>query len=130
MAGVRRWRFQAEGETYTVPLNPNAMTPLFPTRAITARPVVHGDKVLLFEGSTPPTNWQFSGDILDEAHHEALRHWVYDITQRVMIRDHYGRDIECVLTQFEPVPKRALNRPWRHTYTIRALVLKVGAPSA
>ncbi len=125
---VKRWRFRAEGEDYTVPVNPNAMAPLFPTRAITARTTTAG-AVLLFEGARQPAAWSFQGDILNAEHYEALRHWVYDIKQRVIITDHYGRDIQCVLTDFKPEPKRAVNRLWRHTYAVSATVLSVSAPT-
>lgn len=128
MPTIKRWTFRAEGQAYTVPVNPNAMTSLFPTRAITARTTTAG-AVLLFEGARQPAPWSFSGDILNAAHYEALRHWVYDIKQRVVISDHWGRDIECVLSSFAPVPKRALGKYWRHTYEISGTVLRVGAPT-
>lgn len=129
MSVVRRWVFTAEGQTYTVPMNPESMQSLFSERQVTGKATLAG-RVLLTEGVQPPTQWQFSGQILDADHYEALRHWVYDIKQRVVITDHFGRKIQCVLTSFAPEPKRAVGRYWRHTYTVKALVLSVGAPSA
>lgn len=125
---VKRWRFRGEGEDWTVPINPNAMSSLFPQRAITARTTTAG-ATLLFEGARQPAPWTFSGVILNAAHYEGLRHWVYDIKQRVIITDHYGRDIQCVLTAFTPTPVRGVNRPWRHTYEVSATVLAVGKPT-
>lgn len=127
MSIVRRWIFAAEGHTYTVPLNPEAMQSLFGQRAVTAKATLAG-RVLLTEGVTPPVTWSFSGQILDAEHFEALRHWVYDINQRVTITDHFGRRIVCALQSFTPEPKRAVGHAWRHTYTVKALVLSVSAP--
>lgn len=127
-----RWVFlySATGETYTPPLNPNAMTSLFPSRKITTQTATGvGGQVLMFEGNTPPQDWTFQGNILDEAHFEALRHWTYDIKQRIQITDHFGRPIVCVLTDFDAVPKRSVGVYWRHTYSVKAIVVSVGAPT-
>ena len=128
MPAVRRWRFTGGGEQYTVPQNPASMSSLFPTRNVTARTTT-GGRVLLTEGATPPQSWSFEGSCRTKAHYEALRHWVYDIKQRVVIRDHFGRDIECVLLSFDAKPKRSLDVYWRHEYSISALVISVTAPT-
>lgn len=130
---VQRWVFTnpSTGETYTVPRNPDAMTSPFPSRTINAKhsTAITG-QVLLTEGAPQlAANWQFSGTMADSRHYEKLRHWVNDINNRVQITDHYGRVIDCVLLNFDPKPKRDMHRYWSHTYTITALVIRVGEPT-
>jgi hypothetical protein len=125
---VRRWVFHDPyiNETYTVPINPREMTSPFAEANITVRASTAVDgQVLLFQGQTPPANWSFTGAILDYGHYAAFEKWASDERRRrIRITDHYGRVLECVLLSFEPTPKRALGRPWRHEYTMKALVTK------
>jgi hypothetical protein len=87
------------------------------------------NKTLLYEGLTPAKAWQFSGPILDKQQFTDLTSWVYDRKRRVIINDHYGRNISCVLTTFEVTPKRRNGYYYSHEYTISALVLAVSAPT-
>lgn len=129
---VRRWVFTDPytNETYTVPLNPREMTSPFADLNISQRHTTAVDgRALLFEGSSPPANWQFSGAILDANHYAALLAWK-EKRRRIRITDHYGRQIEVLLVSFNPTPKRSLGKPWRHEYTMDALVLaKPTAPT-
>lgn len=136
MNGVQRWRFfdpydpDPRTNIYTFTFNPNEMSSPFPQRNVTAETTTAVDgQTLFFEGNARPTEWSFAGDILDAAHYEALRSWVYDRRRRIYIYDHFGREIQCVLTAFTPTPKRSVCRYWRHTYEIRAFVFKVGNPT-
>jgi len=130
---VLRWVFHdptgAEPD-YTVPINPNTMTAIHPRKNITTEVTTAIDgKVLMWQGQTKPVDWSFGGDILDEAHYEALRHWVYDKNYRIKITDHFGRVLTVVLASFEPLPKRAINVYWRHTYTVTGILIKATAPT-
>ncbi len=131
MPTYKRWTIADASSTYTFWPNPNAMTSPFGKRNITSKPTTAVDgQVLFFEGGKNAAEWTFSGDILDKAQYEALRHWVYDrIGRRVVVSDHFGRAIACVLTEFKPTPKRAVGKYWRHTYEITALVVSVGPPT-
>lgn len=131
---VHRWRLEdpylPDGDpdkVYVFPYNPNDMTSPFGQRAIssTATTALTG-QALFFEGQMKPVEWSFSGDILDATHYEKLRHWVYDKKRRLNLYDHFGRKIVLQLTKFDVKPKRAVNRYWRHTYEISALVISVG----
>lgn len=116
--------------TYEFDVNPNAMTSPFPERNIAVRSSTALDgKPLLFEGPTAPVEWSFSGNCLTAVQYDALRFWVYDkLGHRVIVEDHFARRIECVLKKFDPTPRRDIHRYWHHTYTINALVVKVGRP--
>lgn len=131
MPAFKRWILSDANGSYTFPNNPNAMTSPFGARNISTKVSTAVDgQVLLFEGNRSPVEWTFSGDILDHELYESLRSWVYDrIGRRVTITDHYGRAIIAVLTKFDPTPKRAVGKYWRHTYTVTAVVVRVGAPT-
>lgn len=127
---VRRWIYTDPyvPETYTVPINPREMGSLFAEKPVTSRQTSARDgQALLFEGSAPPAPWTYSGTILDSAHYAELLRWSQK-GNRITITDHYGRVIPIYLVRFDPTPKRSMGKPWRHEYTMSALVL--GAPSA
>lgn len=129
---VVRWIMEdpVTSETYTVHINPNEMTSLHPKKNITSRVTTAIDgKTMLFEGRAEPVEWQFSGAVLEYAHYDALKDWVYNKNYRIRIRDHWGRIIVCYLTGFDPTPKRSLQHYWRHQYTITAIVFSVGEPT-
>lgn len=135
MVAFKRWKFIDPYDTnpatreYVFPINPKTMSDPFPRKNITsATTTAVGGKALLFEGNTPPHEWQFGGSILDADHYEALRSWTYDRRNRIIVEDHFGRQFTCVLTQFSPEPKRAVGRYWRHEYQVSGYVL--GTPTA
>ncbi len=121
-----RWVFDdGAGETYEVPVNPNKMGKLKAARNVTTKVTTAvGGQTLFFEGRRPPQNWTFSGSLFDREHYEAFDKFVYD-KGRITITDHYGRIISCVLTDFDPQPKRSIGVPWRHDYTVTGLVYDV-----
>lgn len=131
---VRRWVITDPYDgnpltnTYHFPRNPSDMTSLHAERAISSMATTN-NKTLLYEGITPAKNWQFSGPILDKQQFLDLHAWVYDRIRRVVINDHYGRNISCVLNTFEVVPKRRTGHYYSHDYTVTALVLAVSAPT-
>lgn len=131
MGAYLRWTLTDPAGTYTFNPNPNQMTTPFPARNISMQMTTAVDgQVLLFEGAKTPAQWTFGGDCMTAAQYEVLRSWVYDrVGRRVTVTDHYGRAIVCVLVKFDPVPKRAVGRYWRHTYEISAVVVRVGAPT-
>jgi hypothetical protein len=131
MPAFKRWTIHDANGTYTFFPNPNGMTSPFPARNISAKVTTAVDgQVLMFEGGRQAKEWTFSGDIIDAEQYEALRSWVFDrLGTRVQVSDHFGRVIDCVLTDFKPTPKRAVGKYWRHTYEVSALVTHVGAPT-
>lgn len=108
---------------WTVPINPREMSSPFPEKAVSVHQTTALDgRALLYEGSTPPPNWTFSGAILDWDHYWRLQVWSGK-SNRIRITDHFGRHLWCYLLKFDPEPVRAPNRYWRHNYTMSALVL-------
>lgn len=128
---VQRWVFTdpSTSETYTVPINPNQMTAPFPQRQFTTKATTAVDgKGIVYEGQVKPADWNFQGVILDSTHYGNLKDWVYN-HGRIQITDHYGRIITCVLQNFNATPKRAASKPWKHEYTITAIVFSVTDPT-
>lgn len=131
---VYRWRFidPTNGQQYVFEHNPKRMNSPFPRRNVTAATTtaVNGQTILT-EGNSAPAEFTFGGSIRSKAHYDALRSWVYDDdgrprTGRIIIVDHFGRQLDAVLMSFSPEPKTTLNVYWRHEYEINALVTRVG----
>lgn len=131
---VRRWKITDPYDTnpltntYKFPRNPREMTSLHQERAISSMSTT-AHTILLFEGQTPAKQWQFSGPILDKSDYDNLRHWVYDRKRRLILNDHFGRDISLVFVSLDAVPKRRSGYYYSHEYTATALVLSVGEPT-
>lgn len=131
---VHRWRFidPSTGANYTFEHNPNRMSSPFPRRNVTAMTTsaITGQTILT-EGNAGAAEFTFGGSIRSKAHYDALRSWVYDEDgrpqrRRIVIVDHFGRQMDAVLLSFNPIPKRTLNVYWRHDYECTALVTRVG----
>ncbi len=127
----QQWQFDdMAGETYSVPINPNKMGKLKAARAISTRTTTAFDgRAVFFEGQRPPQSWTFSGTILHKDHLDALDHWVYE-KGRITITDHLNRAIYCVLEDFDAQLKRAINKPYKHEYTVTGLVISVSDAAA
>lgn len=132
MSFVLRWVFTDPyvPETWTTPINPYEMTTIFPEKNIQiAASTATDGQTLLFEGATPPTNWEFTGHILDREHHDELLRWS-EKKNRISITDHFGRVIPVYLVHFDAVPQPAPQRPkrWRHSYTMKCII--TGKPTS
>lgn len=134
MATVLRWTITDPYDTntqtrvYTFPRNPAEMSSIYPDRSISSFTTLHG-RVLFYEGTTPAKQFTFAGPVMEKAHFDALREWVYKRKRRVIIRDHFGRKITCVLSSVELVPKRRVNKYYSHDYTVTGLVVSITEPT-
>lgn len=134
MTTVKRWVItdpydsNPATNTYLFPRNPADMTSVFPERAVASMTTTAG-AILVYEGATPAKSWQFSGPLLDKQQYLDLDQWVYGRKRRVVITDHYGRNITVVLQTLDVVPKRRVNYYWSHDYTVTALILGITAPT-
>lgn len=110
-------------ETYTVPINPNEMTSPWPERKFLYRTTTAGRNGanVVYEARADLTQWTFSGVILDQSHHEALRHWS-EKPNVVYVTDHLGRTFKVLFVKFDPKPKAAYGKPWKHEYTMSVAV--------
>lgn len=135
MAVVLRWRLQdpaSPTDEYTFPRNPSRMSSPFPARAVTTQGVTAKDgQVLMWEGVMQPQQWTFGGTIVNAAHYENLRSWVYNKQGRLFLWDHFGRRFTVVLKSFkaDPPERAKIGRYWYHEWEIEALVISISAPT-
>jgi hypothetical protein len=127
---VLRWKLidPSNTDVYTFPRNPLSMTSPYRVKAVTASSTTNG-KILLTEGAQTAQQWSFSGPLLDKQNLLDLLDWTYDRRRRVLIQDHFSRQISCYLTGLDVQPKRRTGYYYSHDYTINALVLDVSAPT-
>lgn len=130
---VQRWKFQDPDTTrftpiaqreYTFPVNPREMTSLYADRTVTARATTGGG-VVVYEGSSPPKEWTFSGIVYSFEQHEAMRNWLLEKKKRLFVFDHFGRRITFYPVSLELRPKRDIKRYWSHEYRASGLVIAV-----
>lgn len=123
--GVLRWQFYDPvlNETYTVPLNPNKMTSPWAERKFVYRTTTagRGGANVIYEARADLAQWQFSGSVFDQAHHDSLLEWS-NKANTCFITDHYGRVFKVLFVKFDPTPKPTYGKPWRHDYTMTVSV--------
>src|SRR4051794_22764766 len=113
------------GDSYTMEINPNAMTALGGPLQVRAGGIMPKGAALLFGRPALPTDWQFSGVLRSQAQYEAFVDWM-SRPNRLQLTDHLDRTLVVQLKSFEPVASRGRRAvPWRHTYSINALVFNV-----
>jgi len=124
---VLRWRFvdPAVPEEWTVLLNPNQMSSIFPQKTIdiSATTAVDGQP-LVSEGAAKPVSWTFQGVILEAEHYDGFVKW-YAKRKRVYLFDHYGRRLTIYMVAFDPTPRRSGAYPFRHDYQVTAIIYGV-----
>lgn len=130
MTTVKRWVItdpydtNPATNTYHFPRNPADMTSVYPERSVATMTTSAG-KVLAYEGATPAKSWQFSGPLLDKQQFTDLHTWVYLKKRRLILTDHFGRNITLIFQTLDVVPKRRTNYYWSHDYTVTALILGI-----
>jgi hypothetical protein len=130
---VLRWKLKdpydtTSAGTYTFTRNPRSMTSPFPERQVSSYATSAG-KTLTYEGATPPKQWSFSGPILHKGEIDALYNWVYNKKRRILLTDHFGRQLTLVMQSMDVQPARRTGYYWSHDYTVTALVLDISAPT-
>ncbi len=125
MPGVVRWTLYdpIELDTYTFHLNPSeGGSPAFKKRTNYQNTSAPDGLVIIFEGQDEVQAITWDGTILEQAHYEALQEWWAKRTQ-LLLTDDLGRQFWVYLQTFEPKRVRAAHSPWKHTYTITAVIL-------
>lgn len=124
---VFRWVFHdpSTAESYQVPINPNQMSdPQNRQRVMTYSNYDRNGRFRTFETPAQIVEWSFGGVMHTEEHYKALEFWSKKSTT-VQITDHLGRTWAVVMKSFEPVEVRPTAlKPWRFTYTMKAVVLR------
>jgi hypothetical protein len=120
-----RWTFSdpATGDAYTFEINPNTDgSPQF-KKTVTYQSTAAADGgLILFEGRDAATTLSFSGTILTQAQYNAMIRW-FGKRHQVIFTDDLGRITTIYITAFSPKRKFTRSNPWRHEYSVEALVL-------
>lgn len=122
-----RWTLTdpTDDTSYTFEINPNdggspAHKKNFKSQGTTAP----AGRTLLFEGADDPQQLQFKGTVLSQAQYEAMVLW-WSKRYQITLTDDLGRSFPIYITEFTPERKRSRSHPWRHDYTVTALILDV-----
>ena len=122
---VVRWTFfdPFTSDTYTFEINPNeGGSPAF-KRAFSYQATAAAEgRTLVFEGRAAPKSMDFSGTLLTEAQLEAFETWA-DKGNQIKVTDDLGRESWIVIEEFIPKRVRAVQYPWKHSYTVKATVV-------
>lgn len=114
------------GLTYTFHLNPReGGSPTYRKKFNYQNTSAPGGMTLLFEGQDEVKEITWDGTILEKEHYDALLEW-WDKRRQLKLTDDLGRSYWVYLQNFEPVRVRAALHPWKHTYTIKAVIVDWG----
>lgn len=122
-----RWVFTdpVTSETYEMEINPNeGGTPKLSKNIsyqITTAPEPNS-RVLMFEGRPQPRQGSFAGTILTEQHYNAMVQW-YEKRNQIYVTDDLGRTFTIYITGFDAKRVRAIQHPWKHTYTCEYTII-------
>lgn len=122
---VVRWTFYDPTipETYTFDINPSeGGTPTRRKKIEYQNTAAPDGKVLVFEGRDEPQEFTFTGTILTEAHYTTLVNW-FSKRRQIKVTDDLGREHWIYIKSFDATRQRAVHYPWKHSFTIEAVVL-------
>lgn len=122
---VVKWTFYDPviPETYVFAVNPSeGGTPTYQKTIQFQNTSGPDGKVLIFEGRDEPKTLQFTGTILEESQYVALLGW-FEKRRQILVTDDLGRQTWVYIRSFEATRQRAIHYPWKHTYTVSAVVL-------
>lgn len=120
-----RWLFYdpVEDETYTFEINPNdGGSPQFAKKITDQSTVAPGGKTLLFEGADEVQTLEFSGVILEQTQYDAFRLW-WAKRRQIKVTDDLEREYWVYIKTFAPKRERAIHHPWKHSYSVTAVIL-------
>ena len=117
----------ATSESWTMPINPNAMTSPEPTKKNLKHVsgVLYNKETLRTFMNRPTLHeWEWKGVIRTKEHYDAYVYWMGK-TGAVQVTDHLGRTWEVFLKVFDPEDRRPMATvPWRLNYTVKSVVTR------
>ena len=111
------------GETYYWVINPSGGG--YPSRSkgiaynVTAAP---DGQTVAFEGREAPMSLSFTGTILYESQFNTMTDW-FNKRNQIRLTDDLGRQFWIYIKTFNAERVRAASHPWKHSYTMEAIVL-------
>ncbi len=112
-----------EDESYSWEVNPNdADSPSYMKNVFYSSSAAPDGKIIMMEGKDEPSRVSFSGVTLTEAQYDEMIRW-FNKRNQLELTDDLGRTMSIYITSFAPKRVRSTNYPWRHTYSVEAVVL-------
>lgn len=120
---VTRWLFDdpVTFDSYTFELNPVEGGTPGRKKSYTSETTTGGNTII-FEGTEEAREGEFSGVILTQDMYEKMVEW-FEKTYPINVTDDLGRTFSIYITGFDPRRERAVHSPWKHSYTVRYVVL-------
>lgn len=122
---VQRWTFTdpVTSETYEFEINPSeGGSPSLEKNMTYTNTAAPEGRALAFEGRPNVQTSQFKGTILTEEHYNAMMYW-FGVKNQINMTDDLGRTQSIYITKFDPQRVRAVQHPWKHSYTVSYFVL-------
>lgn len=121
---VVKWTiYDPANGTSTFLFNPNAGgTPSYRKNFVYQNTSAADGGTIIFQGRSDPMPLDFSGTLFEQNQYDFLKS-VYDAHNQVLLTDDLGRQFWILIQEFTPVRVRAAHAPWKHTYTIKSIVL-------
>lgn len=127
---AQRWVFHdpVTDESYTFVVNPNeGGTPSRKKKLGYQATTAPDGAVIMYEGREEPQNTEVSGTILYRLQYDAMIEW-FDKRHPVEVTDDLDRIMTIYITDFEAKRVRSRNYPWKHTFTMKYIVLSIEMP--
>jgi hypothetical protein len=121
-----RWKFEdtETADEYTFEVNPSEGGSKQYDKRMTFQTTTASDgKTLVFEGQPEIKTLSFSGTILTQAQYDQMIFW-FQKKNPILITDDLGRETLIYIKTFRPERQRAIHYPWKHSYSVEAIVLE------
>lgn len=122
---VVRWRFEdpVTAEVHTFSINPSeGGSPSFAKTFMTESTSAPDGKTLVMEGRDQVQRLSFSGTLLTEDDYNTFVEW-FSKRRQIKITDDLSREYMVVFEAFTPNRQRAASRPWKHSYSVSAIIV-------
>lgn len=120
-----RWIFTDPtlATSYSFDVNPKeGGSPQYKKNIAIQNTLAPGGKTLLYEGADEVQNLEFSGIIREQSQYDAMVLW-FNKRHQIQVQDDLGRTYMVYITEFSPKRERSIQRHWKHSYTVRAIIL-------
>lgn len=124
MAGPR-WTFfdPSTSDTYAFEINPNTGgSPDYKRNFAYSNTAAADGKTLVFEGRKTAPTLEVSGTLLTQAQYDAFVTW-WQKRNQILMTDDLGRQFWVVIENFKPTRVRAVQHPWKHTYSLSLTII-------
>lgn len=120
-----RWRFDdpTNGDFYLWEINASeGGSPPYQKNVVVSEPSAQDGHTIIMEGADQAQQLDLKGTILSQAQYDAMILW-FTKRHAVQLTDDLGRVSRVYFTDFTPVRQRAVQYPWKHSWTAKMTVL-------